>query len=448
MKIGIIGSGYIGLVTATCLAKTGHNIICADVNADKIDLLKTGVSPIFEPGLEDMISEMQGEGRLVFTTSIAETVHSSDVVFIAVGTPTAVDGKSSDLSQVFSAALEIAAAIKAFKIIVVKSTVPPGTVRNVGEAMKSAFSNVDFEIASNPEFLREGSAVFDFMNPDRIVLGVESMRARSVLDEVYAPWIEKNVAVLHTDFESAELVKFASNGFLAAKIAFINEMAEFCELVGANIQDVATGMGHDERIGRKFLNSGPGFGGSCFPKDTRALISQGRGLGIRLPIVEATEESNERTKLRMVQKVLALADNDLHGKTLAIFGVTFKAGTDDMREAPSLTILPELSKLGAVLRAVDPQGERHGAVLLPMVSWFEDPYEAAKKADMVVVLTEWMLFRNLDLKRLAGLMRTPVMADLRNIYTPEALRIAGFIGSGSVGGSDKQNLVEMTKAHG
>ncbi len=427
MKIAVIGSGYIGLVTGVCLTKIGHEVICVDKDATKIAGLRRGEVPIFEPDLVDLMMTAVNEGRLTFTTDTAAATRQSDAIMIAVGTPTASNGTSTDLSYVFAAASEIAAGADSFKVIIVKSTVPPGTTRRILDLVQSSYPGCDIEVASNPEFLREGSAIFDFMNPSRIVIGAETPRARAVLDRIYTHFTQQPCEMVHTGFESAELIKFASNGFLATKVAFINEVAELCEKTGANVRDVARGMGLDERIGPKFLNAGPGFGGSCFPKDLRAMVAIGKAAGARQLITEAAISANEHAKRRMVENIVALAGGSIAGLKLAIFGVTFKPDTDDMREAPALDILPALAASGASLRVVDPEGQHHGAALLPMVSWLEDPYTAAEGAHMIVVLTEWAAFRELDLSRLAHKMAKPAIADLRNIYSLEALKKANFV---------------------
>jgi UDPglucose 6-dehydrogenase len=426
MKLAVIGTGYIGLVTGVCLAKLGHAVTCVDKDAAKIKSLLHGHVPIFEPGLAEMLAETLQAGKLAFTTDTQAAVRDSEAVFIAVGTPTAEDGQSSDLTFVFGVAREIAPALNDFKVIIMKSTVPVGTGAQFADAVKAQMPDADFEVASNPEFLREGAAISDFMAPDRIVIGANAVRARDVLDKIYAPFAAQNFPFLHVSRESAELIKFASNGFLATKIAFINEIAEVCEKTGANVHDVARGMGLDDRIGPKFLQAGPGYGGSCFPKDTRALAAMARGVGSRLRITEAVVASNEATVLRMVGKIRELAGGTLSGMTIAVLGVTFKPDTDDMREAPALVILPALQQQGATLRVVDPEGRKHGENLLPDVAWIEDAYAAAAGADMVVVLTEWQVFRELELSKLSGVMKARRMADLRNIYQAEKLDDAGF----------------------
>ncbi len=426
MKIAVIGTGYIGLVSGVCLAKLGHTVVCVDNNAGKVKALQAGEVPIFEPGLADLMQEASSSGRLHFSTDTQSATRSCDAVMIAVGTPTDQTGQSSDLSFVFAAARDIAAGIDGYKVIIIKSTVPAGTGRQVERAIKDANPRADFDVVSNPEFLREGAAIFDFMNPDRIVIGTTNPRARALMGEIYASFIENNVMMLETGLESAELIKFASNGFLATKIAFINEMAELCEASGANVQDVARGMGFDDRIGPKFLNAGPGFGGSCFPKDNRALSGMAKVLDVQLRITDAVIASNDHVKIRAFQKIAELAGGKVAGLSIVVFGVTFKPDTDDMREASALTIIPQLIAGGASITVVDPEGRKHGEALLPGVKWESDPYAAASDADMIVVLTEWRMFRTLDLAKLRAVMKQGMLADLRNIYVPEVLAKAGF----------------------
>jgi UDPglucose 6-dehydrogenase len=426
MRIAVIGTGYIGLVSGVCLAKLGHTVTCVDNNLAKISALLAGEVPIFEPTLADIMAEVSEGGRLSFTTDTVAATRASDAVMIAVGTPTDAAGLSSDLSFVFNAAREVAVGLDSFKVVIVKSTVPAGTVRKVELEIRSIKPNADFEVVSNPEFLREGVAIFDFMNPDRIVIGTSSSRARAIMEDMYSHFADRNITLLHTSIESAEVIKFASNSFLATKIAFINEMAELCEKIGADVQDVSRGMGLDDRIGSRFLSAGPGFGGSCFPKDNRALTAMARAVGVHLRITESVVNSNDHAKKRVVQKILELADGSLKGLKIVVFGVTFKPDTDDMREAPSLIIIPELLQAGSLVTVVDPEGYKHGKDLLPDVKWEKDPYKAALGADLIVVLTEWRVFRTLDLTVLAAGMKEPVMADLRNVYTTESLVAAGF----------------------
>ncbi len=433
MKVAVVGAGYVGLVSAVCLAKIGHDVLCVDRDSSKVSTLRNGTVPFFEPQLENLLQDEVKAKRLAFDTDTTEATRASNVVIIAVGTPSNGEDASHNLSFIDMAVEDIAPGINSFKVIVVKSTVPAGTTRRLAASVRRLEPAADFEIASNPEFLREGSAIFDFMNPDRIVIGTETPRAHAALDELYHYFSERNCAFVRTGLESAELAKLASNGMLAARIAFINELAELCETVGANIQDVARSMGLDERIGPRFLNAGPGFGGSCFPKDTKALVALGKENKVPMRLAEAVVESNERTKLRMVQKIELVAGGSLGGMRIAVFGVTFKPDTDDMRDAPSIPILSRLLENGAILRIVDPQGQKKGKAHFPNALWFDDPYAAAAGTDLIIVLTEWTLFRTLDLPALAQSMNEPRIADLRNIYNPEALRKAGFAAVSQVG---------------
>jgi UDPglucose 6-dehydrogenase len=426
MKIAVIGTGYIGLVTGACLAKLGHQVICVDRDEAKINMMRAGQSPIYEPGLSELMQECIADEALRFTSDTVEATKASEAIFIAVGTPTAEDGNHANLSHIFGAARDIAKGIDSFKVVVVKSTVPAGTGRKVEQEIRSANPSAEFEMSSNPEFLREGTAIFDFMNPDRIIVGVNGPRARAVMDGIYVPLTERQCPLFHVSLESAEIIKYASNAFLATKISFINEMAILCETLGANVLDVAKGMGADGRIGPKFLNPGPGFGGSCFPKDTRALVALATDSGVELQITKAVIASNEAVKRRMVEKIATLVGGNLRDKTICVLGVTFKADTDDIRDAPSLTIIPALQALGAAVRIVDPKGAANGEAALPGTTWYDDPYEAAKSSDAVVILTEWRQFRILDLRRIASGMRQPRIADLRNLFKPTELKAAGF----------------------
>jgi UDPglucose 6-dehydrogenase len=426
MTIAIIGTGYIGLVSGVCLAHIGHTVTCVDNNAAKLKTLRDGIIPIYEPGLEILLHEVVGKNLISFTDDVAEATRQNDFVMIAVGTPTDDEGETTDLSYVLEAARQIAMGIERFKVVIVKSTVPAGTCQRVDEIIRHTNPKAEFAVVSNPEFLREGAAVVDFMNPDRIVIGTESERARTMMFELYRYFETRNFKFLVTSLASAELIKFASNAFLATKIAFINEVAELCEKTGARVADVAKGMGLDERIGPKFLQSGPGFGGSCFPKDLRGLAASAKTKDVTLHITNSVIASNTHTKNRMVDKIVALAGGSVRDQVLTIFGVTFKPDTDDMREAPALTIIPALQAQGAKVHVVDPQGRKDGEALLGNVDWFEDPYRATENADMIVVLTEWQQFRQLDLTRLAKSMHRPTLADLRNVYSDEDLRSAGF----------------------
>ncbi len=433
MKIAMIGTGYVGLVSGVCFSDFGHDVVCVDKLPEKVARLERGEVPIYEPGLDAVLARNVEAGRLRFTTDLAEAVDGADAVFIAVGTPTRRGDGHADLTYVMGAAADIARALTGYAVVVTKSTVPVGTNRKVAEVLRVTRPDADFDVASNPEFLREGAAIDDFMKPDRVVVGVESDRAREVMGDIYRPLFLRDFPIVYTDLESAEMIKYAANAFLATKISFINEIAALCERVGADVKSVARGMGLDGRIGNKFLHAGPGYGGSCFPKDTTALARIGQEHGVPQRITETVITVNDATKRRMIDKVLDLCGGSVNGKTIAVLGVTFKPETDDMREAPSLTIIPALVGSGAQVRVVDPHGRREGEALLPRVDWREDPYAAAEGADCLLILTAWNQFRALDLKRLAAAMATPVMADLRNIYDPDAAAAAGFVAYRSVG---------------
>ena len=426
MKIAMIGTGYVGLVSGVCFSDFGHEVICVDRDPSKIDRLSAGQIPIFEPGLEDLMAKNVAAGRLSFTLDLAQAVAEADAVFIAVGTPTRRGDGHADLSYVMAAAAEIGRALTGYTVIVTKSTVPVGTNRKVAEAVLAANPNAEFDVASNPEFLREGAAIDDFMRPDRVVVGLESKRARKVMGDIYRPLFLRDFPIVYTGLESAEMIKYAANAFLATKITFINEIAALCERVGADVKDVAKGMGMDGRIGNKFLHAGPGYGGSCFPKDTKALARIGQEHAVPMQITETVIKVNEEIKRRMIDKIEDLCDGVLNGKTIAILGVTFKPNTDDMRDAPSLTIVPALVGAGARVKVVDPQGRHEGEALLPGVKWVENPYQAAQGAHLVVILTEWNEFRALDLTKMAKKMETPRMADLRNVYSEEEAKEGGF----------------------
>ncbi|MBU2999356.1 UDP-glucose/GDP-mannose dehydrogenase family protein [Roseovarius nubinhibens] len=433
MKIAMIGTGYVGLVSGVCFSDFGHDVVCVDKDPNKIAMLERGEVPIFEPGLDRLMEKNVEAGRLSFTGDLKAAVDGAEAVFIAVGTPTRRGDGHADLSYVMAAAEEIAQAASDYVVIVTKSTVPVGTNRRVKQTVKKANPALDFDVASNPEFLREGAAIDDFMKPDRIVVGVQSDRAAEVMAEVYRPLYLRDFPILTTDLESAEMIKYAANAFLATKITFINEIAALCERTGADVKKVSHGIGLDGRIGNKFLHAGPGYGGSCFPKDTRALARIGQEHGLPMQITEKVISVNEEMKRRMIDKLLDLCNGSFNGKTVAVLGVTFKPNTDDMRDAPSLTIVPAMVGAGAKVRVCDPQGHHEGEALLPGVHWVDDPYKAAQKADLLVILTEWNEFRALDLKRLAKRMQTPRMADLRNIYSPKDAKRAGFEAYDSVG---------------
>ncbi len=430
MRIAMIGTGYVGLVSGACFAEFGLDVVCVDKDQGKIDRLERGEIPIFEPGLEALVGRHKEAGRLTFTTDLKTAVEASDAVFIAVGTPTRRGDGHADLTYVFAAAEEIAEALVEPTLVVTKSTVPVGTGRRLQRLFKSKRPDLEIDVASNPEFLREGSAIEDFLRPDRVVCGVESERAKELLSQAYRPLNLIETPIMFTSLETAELVKYATNSFLATKITFINEMADLCEKVGADVQQVAKGMGLDGRIGRKFLHAGPGYGGSCFPKDTLALLRTGEQHDSHLRIVEAVVSVNEHRKRRMVKKIVDAMGGQIAGKTVGVLGVTFKPNTDDMRDSPSLVILPALRAEGAKVRAFDPEGMREAAKLLPEIEWCESPYDPGTGADALVVLTEWNVFRGLDLGRLRNAMRTPLLIDLRNIFDPEQVAGAGFAYTG------------------
>lgn len=426
MKIVMVGTGYVGLVSGVCFSDFGHEVICVDKDPRKIERLNAGEVPIYEPGLDALMAKNVAAGRLSFTTDLKASVQGAGAVFIAVGTPTRRGDGHADLTYVMAAAAEIGAALTDYAVVVTKSTVPVGTNRKVAEAVRAANPDAEFDVASNPEFLREGAAIDDFMRPDRVVVGVETEAAKKVMAEVYRPLFLREFPVVYTDLESAEMIKYAANAFLATKITFINEIAALCERVGADIKSVSKGIGMDGRIGNKFLHAGPGYGGSCFPKDTKALARIGQEHAVPMQIVETVIQVNEEVKRRMVSRIEDLCDGVLRDKTIALLGVTFKPNTDDMRDAPSLTIVPALVGAGARVKVCDPQGRHEGEALLPGVKWAENPYQAANGADLVVLLTEWNEFRALDLQRLARKMNAPRMADLRNIYDKDEVIAAGF----------------------
>ena len=433
MKIAMIGTGYVGLVSGVCFSDFGHDVVCVDKMPEKIAMLERGEVPIYEPGLEAVLSRNVAAGRLHFTTDLASAVDGADAVFIAVGTPTRRGDGHADLTYVMAAAGDVAKALTGYTVVVTKSTVPVGTNRKMAETIRATNPQAEFDVASNPEFLREGAAIDDFMKPDRVVIGVESDQAKAVLGEIYRPLYLRDFPIIYTDLESAEMIKYAANAFLATKISFINEIAALCERIGADVKSVAKGMGLDGRIGNKFLHAGPGYGGSCFPKDTSALTRIGQEHGVPQRIVEAVITVNDATKRRMIDKVVDLCGGTVNGKTIAVLGATFKPGTDDMRDAPSLTVVPALVGAGARVRIVDPKGRKEGEALLPGVDWVEDPYAASAGADAIVILTEWNEFRALDLDRLAAGMAHAVMADLRNVYDRQTVLGAGFTAYTGVG---------------
>ncbi|QQA45098.1 UDP-glucose dehydrogenase family protein [Pelagovum pacificum] len=433
MKIAMIGTGYVGLVSGVCFSDFGHDVVCVDKDPGKIDRLTRGEVPIYEPGLDELMAKNVEAGRLTFTLDLKDALAEADAVFIAVGTPTRRGDGHADLTYVMAAAEEIARTADHYVVVVTKSTVPVGTNRKVAQTIRKANPELEFDVASNPEFLREGAAIDDFMRPDRVVVGVQTDKAAEVMAEIYRPLFLRDFPIITTDLESAEMIKYAANAFLATKITFINEIAALCEKVGADVKEVSKGMGLDGRIGNKFLHAGPGYGGSCFPKDTKALARIGQEHAAPMSIVETVIKVNEDVKRRMIDKLLDLCDGSFNGKSVAVLGVTFKPNTDDMRDAPALTIVPALVGGGAKVKVVDPQGRHEGEKLLPGVSWVEDPYKAARNADLVVILTEWNEFRGLDLKKIAKHMTTPRLADLRNIYGQKDAKRAGFEAYVSIG---------------
>ncbi len=426
MRVAMIGTGYVGLVSGACFSEFGTEVVCVDKDSDKIARLRSGEIPIFEPGLEQLVENNVRAGRLSFTDDLPEAVASADAVFIAVGTPSRRGDGHADLSYVEAAAREIARALDGYTVIVTKSTVPVGTGRKVAEIVAAERPGADFDVVANPEFLREGSAINDFMRPDRIVIGAESERAQAVMQQLYRVLYLIETPIIMTSLETAELTKYAANAFLATKITYINEIADLCESVGADVHDVARGIGLDGRIGRKFLHAGPGYGGSCFPKDTLALVRTARESNSPLRIVESVVEINDNRKKRMAEKIIEQCGGSVAGKTIAVLGVTFKPNTDDMREAPSLEILPALKKAGAEIRAFDPEGMAEAQKFLEGITWCGDAYETLIDADALVIVTEWNEFRALDIGRMRELMRVPVIIDLRNIYDPGTMAAAGF----------------------
>jgi UDPglucose 6-dehydrogenase len=426
MRVTMIGSGYVGLVSGACFSEFGVHVTCVDLDQDKIARLKRGEIPIFEPGLDQLVASNMEAGRLSFTTDMAPAVAGADAVFIAVGTPSRRGDGHADLSYVYAAAEEIARALDGYTVIVTKSTVPVGTGDEVEKIIRQARPDAEFDVVSNPEFLREGSAIGDFMRPDRVVIGTLSEQAQDVMRELYRPLYLTETPILFTARQTAELTKYAANSFLAVKITFINEIADLCEKVGANVQDVARGIGLDGRIGSKFLHAGPGYGGSCFPKDTLALVRTAEQAGAPVRIVETVVGINDTRKKEMAERVIEACGGSVEGKAIAVLGLTFKPNTDDMRDAPSLDIVPALQAAGASVRAFDPEGMDEATKLLDDVVRCDDAYQAMEGADAVVIITEWNQFRLLDLKRVRSLLKQPVMVDLRNIYKPEEMTAAGF----------------------
>jgi len=426
MRIAMIGSGYVGLVSGACFADFGHEVTCVDLDEAKIEKLRQGVIPIYEPGLDQLVEANAVAGRLSFTTDLAEAVAGSEVVFIAVGTPSRRGDGHADLSYVHAASASIAEAVRDFTVVVTKSTVPVGTGDEVERIIRETNADADVAVVSNPEFLREGAAIEDFKRPDRIVVGTEDERARAVMSRVYRPLYLNQSPLVFTNRRTAETIKYAANAFLAMKITFINEMADFCEKAGADVQDVARGIGLDKRIGSKFLNAGPGYGGSCFPKDTMALVKTAQDLGTPVRLIETAVAVNDQRKRAMGRKVIQLCGGNVRGKTVAVLGLTFKPNTDDMREAPSIAVVQALVDAGATIRAYDPQGMEAATALLPPIDYTDSAYEAAEGADCIVIVTEWNEFRSLDFKRLKKSMKTPALVDLRNIYKRAEIEAQGF----------------------
>ena len=426
MHVAMIGTGYVGLVSGACFSEFGVDVVCVDTDEAKIGSLEAGRMPIYEPGLEDLVKKNVKAGRFHFTTNLKTAVASADAVFIAVGTPSRRGDGHADLTYVYAAAREIAEALEGYTVVVTKSTVPVGTGREVEQIIAETRPDADYDVVSNPEFLREGSAIEDFMRPDRVIIGTKSTRAKGVMRELYRPLYLTETPIVFTSRQTSELIKYAANTFLATKITFINEIADFCEAVDADVQDVAKGIGLDGRIGRKFLHVGPGYGGSCFPKDTLALVRMAEEVGSPLRLVDEVVKINTRRKHRMAEKIIKACGGAVKGKTIAMLGLTFKPNTDDMRESPSLDIVSGLQDAGAKVRAFDPEGMESARNMMKDVTWCQDAYDAIEGADAVSIITEWNQFRALDLKRAKQLIKTPVMIDLRNIYNPDEMAEAGF----------------------
>ena len=426
MHVTMIGTGYVGLVSGACFSEFGHNVTCVDKDATKIEALHCGEIPIFAPGLDELVESNVNAGRLSFTTDLQQPVANADAVFIAVGTPSRRGDGHADLTYVFTAAREVADALDGYTVIVTKSTVPVGTGTEVFKVVRETSPGADFDVASNPEFLREGAAITDFMRPDRVIVGTDSERAKEVMGELYRSLFLNETPVMFTTRQTAELIKNAANAFLATKVTFINEIANLCEQVDANVQDVARGIGLDGRIGSKFLHAGPGYGGSCFPKDTLALLRTAENLGLPMDIVRATVNVNDRRKREMAQKIIDACDGSLEGKTVAILGLTFKPNTDDMRDSPSLDIIPALQAAGAKVRAYDPEGMDEARMMLDGIEYCDDAYDTLPNSDALVIITEWNVFRAMDMHRVKDLLNSPVLVDMRNIYDPETMRELGF----------------------
>lgn len=426
MRVTMIGTGYVGLVSGACFADFGHDVVCVDKDASKIETLNSGGIPIYEPGLDLLVERNVREKRLSFTLDLEEAVRTADAVFIAVGTPSRRGDGYADLSYVYAAAKEVAEVMDGYTVVVTKSTVPVGTGDEVERIIRETRPDADFAVVSNPEFLREGAAIEDFKRPDRVVVGTDDERARTLMRDLYRPLFLNETPIVFTSRRTSELIKYAANAFLAMKITFINEIADLCEQVGANVQEVARGVGLDNRIGGKFLHAGPGYGGSCFPKDTLALTRTAQDAGSPLRLIETVVDVNDTRKRAMASKVIEACGGDVAGKTVAVLGVTFKPNTDDMREAPSLEIIPALQAAGAKVRAFDPAGTVEAEKLLNDVEFVSGPYFCAENADVLVIITEWNEFRALDFNRLKQTMKKPVLVDLRNIYTLDEARNAGF----------------------
>ncbi|MCZ4279406.1 UDP-glucose/GDP-mannose dehydrogenase family protein [Kiloniella laminariae] len=426
MRIAMLGTGYVGLVSGTCFSEFGTDVVCVDKDEAKIEGLRNGVIPIFEPGLETLVKKNAAAGRLSFSLDLAEAARDADAIFIAVGTPPGPQDGQADLSYVYQAAREIAAVLDGYKVIITKSTVPVGTGREVERIIREARPDADFDVVSNPEFLREGAAINDFMRPDRVVIGAESKRAQDVMAELYRPLYLIETPIIFTKLETSELIKYAGNAFLATKISFINQMADLCEKVGADVHQVAKGIGLDGRIGRKFLHAGPGYGGSCFPKDTQALAYTARANGAPVSLVEDVISYNAARKRGMADKVIAHCGGTVAGKKVAVLGLTFKPNTDDMRDSPSLDIIPILQAQGATVSAYDPEGMEEAKKLLSDVTYCTGAYQAMEGADVLVIVTEWNEFRRLDMDRVKSLLSAPLIVDLRNIYSPAEMAEDGF----------------------
>jgi UDPglucose 6-dehydrogenase len=427
MQIAMIGAGYVGLVSGACIADFGHKVVCIDKDSSKISALKAGKIPIYEPGLNQLVESNVAQGRLSFGTALPEAVKNADAVFIAVGTPSRRGDGHADLGHVYEATRDIATALEGFTVVITKSTVPVGTGDEVERIIRELRPDIDVAVVSNPEFLREGAAIHDFKHPDRIVVGTDDERAKRILEEIYRPLSLNQAPIMYTGRRTAELIKYAANAFLATKITFINEMADLCERVGADVQEVALGIGLDNRIGPKFLHAGPGFGGSCFPKDLRALIKTAQDHEVPLRILEAVEAVNDRRKRAMARKISTVFGDVLRGKTIAVLGLTFKPNTDDMREAPSIPLITALHDMGAKVRAYDPMGMEQAKQVIADVTYCPGPYECVEDADAVVIVTEWEQFRALDLARLRDLMAAPVMVDLRSVYHRQDMKKHGFL---------------------